>query len=174
MSEQEVVHGPERVLRRGRLGCLGRLLGVEVHVGERQVPPHVAHVGEVAQQLADLGFRAPAERALEVAVLDDGDRRIERPADVVTGRIDVVGEVDQRRGAAEQRVDPPRPGQEPCRSYDHPGQGGCQCRGAEQAQLGLVETGSGEREAGDQQGHGETDAGDGARADDRRPADRGT
>ena len=27
MGEQEVVHGPERVLRRGGLGCLGRLLG---------------------------------------------------------------------------------------------------------------------------------------------------
>ena len=142
-----------------------------VHVGERQVPPHVADVGEVAQQLADLGLGLPAVRALEVAVLHDGDRRIERPADVVTGRVDVVGEVEQRRGAAEQRLDLSRAGQELRRPYDHPGQGGCQRRGREQAELGVVQVGSGEREAGDQQGHGEADAGDGARADDRRPAD---
>jgi hypothetical protein len=81
-------------------------LGAEVYVRQRQVPPDVADVGEVAQQFADLGFRPPAVRALEVAVFHDGDRRIEGPADVVTGRIDVVGEIDQRRGAAEQRVDP--------------------------------------------------------------------
>lgn len=104
--------GPEGILRGGSLRCLGSRLGAEVHVGERQVPPHVAHVGEVAQQLADLGFRPPAERALEVAVLHDRDRRTQRPPDVVTGRIDVVGEVDQRRGAAEERLDPPPPGQE--------------------------------------------------------------
>ena len=48
MSEQEVVHGPERVLRGGRLCRLGRLLGVDVHVGERQASPDVARVGEVA------------------------------------------------------------------------------------------------------------------------------
>ena len=138
------------------------------------MPPHVAHAGEVAQQLADLGFSAPAVRALEVAVLHNGDRRIERAADVVTGRIDVMGEIDQRRGAAEERVDPPRRGQESCRSYHNPGQGGCQRRAGEEAQLGLVETGSGERETGDQQRHGEAHAGDGARADDRRPADWGT
>ena len=35
MCEQEVVHGPERVLRGCCLCCLGRLLGVEMHVGER-------------------------------------------------------------------------------------------------------------------------------------------
>ena len=172
MGEQEVVHGPERVLRGGRFRCLGRRLGVEVHVGEREVPPHVAHVGEVAQQFADLGFRPPAVRALEVAVLHDGDRRIERPADVVTGRIDVVGEIDQRRGAAEQRLDPRGAGQELRRPDDDPGQGGGQRRCAEEAQLGLVQAGSGEREAGHQQGHGEPDASDGARADDCRPADR--
>ena len=35
MGEQEVVHTPERVLRGGRLCCLGRRLRMEVDVGER-------------------------------------------------------------------------------------------------------------------------------------------
>jgi hypothetical protein len=66
---------------------------------------------------------------------------------VVTCRIDVVGEVDQRRGAAEERLDPPRPGQELRRPYDHPGKSGRQRCGAEQAQLRLIEAGSRECEA---------------------------
>src|SRR3954462_10683385 len=54
MSEQEVMHGPERVVGGGRLCCLGRLLSVDVYVGERQVSPDVADMGEVAQQLANM------------------------------------------------------------------------------------------------------------------------
>ena len=41
--------------------------------------------------------------ALEVAVLDHGDRRVLRTADVVALRVDVDGEVDELLGAAEQR-----------------------------------------------------------------------
>lgn len=65
-----------------------------------------------------------------------------------------------------------RQGRSSVAPYDHPGQSGCQRRGAEEAQLGLVETGSDECEASNQQGDGETDARDGAGADDRRPSDR--
>src|SRR5215475_5164018 len=39
--QQQVVHLPERALPGGCLGGLGRELSVRVHVGQRQVPPHV-------------------------------------------------------------------------------------------------------------------------------------
>ena len=61
-----------------------------------QVPPDVADVAEVAQQLADDRLGLPAVGAFEVAVLDDGHRRVDRPADVVALRIDVDVEVDER------------------------------------------------------------------------------
>jgi hypothetical protein len=74
MVEQEVVHLPERALLGRRLGRLRRLLRVRVDVVERQVPPDIGDVAEVAQQLAHDGLRLAAIRTLEVAVLDDGDR----------------------------------------------------------------------------------------------------
>ncbi len=105
MVEQQVVHLPERALRRRGLGRLGRELSVRVHVVQRQVPPDVADVAEVAQQLADDRLGLPAVRALEVAVLDERHRRVERAADVVALGIDVDGEVGHRLGGAEQRLD---------------------------------------------------------------------
>ena len=96
MVEQQVVHLPERALRGRRLGRLGGELRVRVHVVERQVPPHVADVAEVGQQLADDRLGLPAVGALEVAVLDHGDRRVLGPADVVALRVDRHGEVDDR------------------------------------------------------------------------------
>jgi hypothetical protein len=74
----------------------------EDHVCERQVPPHVADVREVAEQLAHSGLRPSAVRALEVAVLDHGHRRVERTADVVRLGIDHELEVEERVCAAEQ------------------------------------------------------------------------
>ena len=86
--EQEVVHLPERSLLGRGLGGFRGQLGARVDVAQRQVPPHVADVAEVAEQLADDRFRLPAVRTLEVAVLDKRDRRLERPANVVPLRID--------------------------------------------------------------------------------------
>ena len=106
MLEQQVVHRPERALGGGGLGGLGGELGVGVHVAQGQVPPDVPHVGEVAQQLAHRRFRPAAVRTLEVAVLHHGDGRIEWAADVIPVGIDVVGEIDQRLLAAQQRRDP--------------------------------------------------------------------
>jgi len=40
-GQEQVVHLPERALPGGGLGGLRGELGVRVHVGERQVPPHV-------------------------------------------------------------------------------------------------------------------------------------
>ena len=108
--EQEVVHLPERALLGGGLGGLRGELSVGVDVVQRQVPPDVADVAEVAQELADDRLRLPAVGALEVAVLDDRDRRLERPADVVALGIDVDVEVDERLRRAEQRADPQRAG----------------------------------------------------------------
>ena len=68
--EQQVVHRPERALRGRRLGRLGGELRLRMHVGQRQVPPHVAQVG-VGQQLAHDRLGLTAVRALEVAELDD-------------------------------------------------------------------------------------------------------
>ena len=81
-------------------------------VAERQVPPDVPHVGEVGEELADDRLGLPAVRALEVAVLDDGDGRVDRPANVIPLRVDVDVEVDDRLRRAEQRADPQPPREE--------------------------------------------------------------
>ena len=107
--EQQVVHLPERALVGGGLGGLRGKLGVGMDVAERQVPPDVADVAEVAEELADDRLRLPAVGTLEVAVLDKRDRRLERPANVVALRIDVDVEVDERLRGAEQRPDPQPP-----------------------------------------------------------------
>ena len=103
VGEQQVVHLPEAALRRGRLRGLGGQLGVRVHVGERQVAEHEAHVlAEVVEQLAHDRLGLPAVRALEVAVLDERDRRVVGAADVVALRVDGRGQVDDVLGAADE------------------------------------------------------------------------
>ena len=100
------MHLPEGALIGRGLGGLGGELGVGVDVVQRQVPPDVADVGEVAEQLAHDRLRLPAVGTLEVAVLDDRDRCVDRPADVVALRVDVDVEVDERLGGAEEGADP--------------------------------------------------------------------
>ena len=73
--------------------------------------PDVADVAEVGEQLADDRLGPAAVGALEVAVLDQRDRRLGRAADVVALGVDRHGEVDQRLRAAEQGPDPRLPGQ---------------------------------------------------------------
>src|SRR4051794_24802322 len=165
MVEQEVVQLPEGSLVRGGLRRLRRELRVRVDVVQRQVPPDVADFAEVAQELADDRLRPPAVRALEVAVLDDGDGRVTRsPADVIALRLDVDVEVDERLGRPEQRADLRAPRKERGRPEDEPRQNrradGC----AEDAELRLVELRPAKRERRDEQRDGEPNAGDRAAA----------
>src|SRR3954447_16057548 len=90
--EQSVVHLPKSALFAGCLGCLGRQLGVWVHVVQRQVPPDVAQVVvERDQQLAHDNFGLAAVGALVIPVLHQRDGRVVGAADVVARRVDVVG-----------------------------------------------------------------------------------
>ena len=80
------MHLPEAALGGRGLRRLGRDLGIRVHVGQRQVAPDVAEVAEVGEQLAHDGLGLAAERALEVAVLDERDRGLLGAADSGRGR----------------------------------------------------------------------------------------
>ena len=89
VPEQLTGHLPEAVL--GGRGLAGQRRGpsVRVHVLQRQVPEDVAQV--VAQSGAELGDRPRrlgAERALEVAVLHQRQRRIDPTPDVVALGVD--------------------------------------------------------------------------------------
>ena len=172
MLEQEVVHLPERALRRGSLARLGRELRVRVDVVERQVAPDVADVAGVAQQLAQHRLGLPAVGTLEVPVLDERDRRLFGAANVISLGIDRHREIDQRLRCAEQRADAQALRQEHGRAEDEPRQHRGAERGAEHAELGLRELLAPERNGGDQQRDGEADPGDRAAAGERRPADR--
>ena len=94
MVEQDVVHRPKGSLCRGGLRRFGGQLGPGVHIAQRQVPPHVAQVPEAGQQFTDNRFGLAAVRALEVAVLYESYRCARWPSDMVTSRVDGLGEVD--------------------------------------------------------------------------------
>ena len=97
VPDQQVVHLPEPSLRRGGLGGLGCELRVRVDVGERQVPPDVAHVVlAVPEQICDRDLRVAAVGALVVAVLEQRHRRVMTAADVVPLGIDGDREVGER------------------------------------------------------------------------------
>jgi hypothetical protein len=99
VRQQHVVHLPECALRAGRLRCLRRELGVWVEVGQREVPPDEPQiVAEGFQQPAKDPLGPAAVGALEVAVLNERDRRGLRSADVVTLRVDVIGQVNGFHG----------------------------------------------------------------------------
>ena len=84
VGEEPVVHLPEAALRGRGLGRLGGELGPRVDVRERQVAHDVAQVvaEPPAQRRAQAGG-ARAEGALEVQELHQGERRVDRPPDVV-------------------------------------------------------------------------------------------
>ena len=90
-------------------------------VVQRQVPPDVAHVAELPQELADDRFGLSAVGALEVPVLDDRDQCVDRAAEVIPLGVDVDVEVDERLGSSEQSADPRSPGQKRCRPEEEPG-----------------------------------------------------
>src|SRR5215218_10045338 len=110
-----------------------------MHVCERQMPPHVADVREVAEQLAHSGLRPSAVRALEVAVLDYGHRRVERTADVVRLGIHRELEVEKRLGAAEQGSNTAPLRQQSDGAEHQPRDGSRADGGGEDAGLGLLE-----------------------------------
>ena len=99
------MHLPEGALVSGGLGGLGGELGVGVDVVEREVPPHVPDVAVAGQQFPDDGLGLAAVGALEVAVLDDGDRCPAGPRMRSRSRVDRGAEVGDGLGAAEQGAD---------------------------------------------------------------------
>ena len=133
------MHLPEGSLLGGGLRRFGGQQRVRVDIGERQMAPDVADVGEVAEQLAHDGFRLPAVGALEVAVLDNRDVRLKRPADVVALQVDVDIEIDHLLSSAEERTEPRLLGKERCCAKQQPGeQSRAQCR-AQDPDLRLLE-----------------------------------
>src|SRR5207253_2191282 len=123
----------------GGLGGVRGSLRTRMDVGQRQVPPDVADVAELPEQLAHRRFGTPAVRALEVAVLDDRHRRLGRAAHVVPFRIHRLGEVDDRVGRSEQRADSEASRQH-CRGAEHePGQERRAERCGQHAELRLLE-----------------------------------
>ena len=77
---------PELPLECDGFGHLGRRFGVRMHIGEREVPKDESHgVSERREQLLDDRIRLAAVGTLVVAVLDDGEFRVERTARVIVG-----------------------------------------------------------------------------------------
>src|SRR3954468_17287791 len=108
------------------------------------MPPRVPDVTPTGQQLPDHGFRLTAVRALEVAVLDHGDRGVLGTPDMVTVRVDRCGEIDDGLARAQQRAGPPTWWKQPGGPGDDPGADRRdQCRGQD-AELRLRQLLAGE------------------------------
>ena len=106
VREQPVVHLPEPALVPRALRRLRRPRRVLV-AGEREVAEDQADAALVARfQLADRRQHAPAERALELGELDDGDRRVLRTAARASP---ATSTFDPRRGGRDDRGGRPRP-----------------------------------------------------------------
>ena len=136
------------------------------------MPPDVADVAEVTQELAHDRLRLSAVRALEVAVLDHRDRRLERPTNVVALRVDVDVEIDERLSRAQQRANPEAARKQRRRTEEQPGEERRAEGGAQDAELRLLELRPLERERRDEQRDGEANSGDRAAACHGRPAHR--
>ena len=96
--EQPVVHRPERALLAGGLGGFRGDLGVLVDVDEWEMAEDVAELAaRRREELTDHRLGPTAVRALEVSVLDERDRRVLWPTDVVAIGIDGSREIDDRR-----------------------------------------------------------------------------
>ena len=171
VAEQEVVHLPEGPLLGGGLGRFRGELRARVDVGERQMAPDVADVAELAQKLAHDRLGPTAVGALEVAVLDDCDDAVHRPANVVALRIDVDVEVDEQLRGSEQGADSRALREQRRNPEQQPGQGESAESGAEDAELRLLELGPVEGDRRDEQRDGEADARDSPSACDSGPAD---
>ncbi len=98
VAEQAVVHLPEAALGAGRLRGLRRELRARMHVDQRNMPEDVAElVAEPLPQLLDDPGDPTTEGAFEVAVLDQTQRRVRGPAEMIPRRVD-------------RRIEQPRPG----------------------------------------------------------------
>ena len=167
------MHLPEDAAVRGDLRSLGRQLCVRVDVRQRKVPPDVADVTEVPEQLPDNRLGHTAVRTLEVAVLDDGNGSVDRSADVVVLRIDVDVQVDDRLRRPQQRADASTPGQQRGRAEEEPREYRRRERRGKDPDLRLLELATVEDERRDEDGDREADPRDRAAAGDRDPADGG-
>ena len=150
--EEQVVQVPEPPLPVGGDRRPGSELGVLVDVVQRQVTEHVAQVvAELLAELAGHAGGAGAEGALEVAVLDEGQRRVGPTAEMVPPGVDRLGEAARQVCVALAAEHPPGLEEQPAQ------QGGEHSReqdadGRLVLQLGVVEG-----EAGDEEGDGEAD-----------------
>jgi hypothetical protein len=84
LVEETVVQLPEFALDPCRFGRLGRVLGVRVLFAQREVAEH--HPQAIAQappELLDDRVGHAAERALEVAIFDQRNRRVGRAEGLV-------------------------------------------------------------------------------------------
>ncbi len=82
--KQKVVHFPKTVLRTGRFGGFGRVFRVRVHVSERKIA--ISEAQAITQAFLngfDNGMCLTAIRAFVVAILNEHDRRINWPLDMV-------------------------------------------------------------------------------------------
>src|SRR6185437_16605780 len=104
---------------------------VRVHVGEREVPPHVAQIPVVGQQLADYRFGPAAVGAFEVTVLHERDRRLVRATHVVALWVDRDRQIDDGVGGAEQRTGAQPFGQQRGEPEDGPAERRCAQRGGQ-------------------------------------------
>ncbi len=137
-----------------------------------QVPPYVPDVLALREEVPHGGLGPPAVRALQVAVLDERDRRARQAPDPVPLGVDRLGQVLQRLLGAEQCSQPHWLGQTFDHPEDHPGDHGGSDRRAEDPDLGVLELLAPECQGGDQQRHGESDAGACTAAQDRARSDR--
>ena len=94
MLKEQVVHLPEGALGVGRFGGLSSELCVRVHVGQREMTPHVTDVAKLRQQFAHDRFGLPAVRAFEVAILKQRHQRLMWATNMVALDVDWVGEID--------------------------------------------------------------------------------
>src|SRR6202030_2202541 len=109
--------------------------------------------------------------ALEVAVLNDGDRCPGGAANAVAGRVNGGAEVSDDLGGAEQGADLQPGWQEADGAEDQPGDRRRGEHGGQYAELGFPQLRAGEGQGRDQDGHREADSGDRADPGDGDPAD---
>src|SRR5664279_4480038 len=107
--------------------------------------PDISQV-RIGQQLTNGGFGAAAVGTLEVAVFDDGDRRVCGAADVITIRVDGCRQVDDLLDITEQGPGPAQLRQPRGDSEYRPRRERRDERGRQDAELRLGKLATAERE----------------------------
>jgi hypothetical protein len=119
---------------------------------------------QVVHEGSDDRLRLAAVRALEVGVLDEGDRRVVGATDVVVGAVRLI-EVDDRLDGVGAQSGAQPAGQTSERPERDQAQGDRDERGREDADLRFLELLAVEGDLGDEEGDGEADARDGRHPD---------